>query len=311
MPAFGLVIDACALPEFSGVSLSTRPAKMSSRMPTVERSQSVQRVVVSVQMPTLPSCTRSSRTVESSRTLLRLEQADMDVVIAALHADAGLRLQAAKAPVEGMPRIETAEGAAVELVELVAIDGIVEEVGEIVVELQVGAHDIGAEIALAVFARMRKIAGQAEAAGDAAVGRIERAETADDALVDGALRDLIGRVPGVGISHRRQRQPVGRGALAVAHHAVELADIVRHVPRAVIFDALDGGEQRARPNRGRAGGQPAMIAETAKGHLGDVFGQLVEVVDLDGAGGAEVAHIGVVRTLADIHRLDQLRDHES
>ena len=116
----------------------------------------------------------------------------MDVVVAAPQADAGLSLQPAKAPVEGMPRVKTAKGAAVELVELVAIDGIVEEVGEIVVELQVGTHDIGAEIGLAVFARMRKIAGQAEAAGDAAVGRIERAETADDALVDGALRDLIG-----------------------------------------------------------------------------------------------------------------------
>ena len=53
-----------------------------------------------------------------------------------------------------------------------------------------------------------------------------------------------------------------------------------------------------------------MIAETAKCHLGDVFGELVEVIDLDGAGGAEVAHIGVVRTLADIHRLNQLRDQK-
>ena len=97
---------------------------------------------------------------------------------------------------------------------------------------------------------MRKIAGQAEAAGDAAVGRIERAEAADDALVDGALRHLIGRVPGVGIGHRRQRQPVGRGALAVAHHAVDLAHIVRHVPRAVVFDPFDGSEQRARTDRG-------------------------------------------------------------
>ena len=85
----------------------------------------------------------------------------MDIVVAALQADAGLRLEPAKAPVEGMPRVEAAEGAAVELVELVAIDGIVEEIGEIVVELQVGAIDIGADLALAVLARMRKIAGQA------------------------------------------------------------------------------------------------------------------------------------------------------
>ena len=136
-------------------------------------------------------------------SLLRLEQADMDVVVAALQADAGLRLKPAKAPIEGVPCIEAAEGAAVELVELVAIDGVVEEIGEIVVELQVGADDIGVDLALAVFARMRKIAGQAEAAGDAAVGRIERAEAADHALVDGALRHLVGRIPGVGIGHAR------------------------------------------------------------------------------------------------------------
>ena len=62
----------------------------------------------------------------------------MDVVVAALQPDAGLGFDAAKAPVEGVPRVEAAKSAAVELVELVAIDGIVEEVGEIVVELQVG-----------------------------------------------------------------------------------------------------------------------------------------------------------------------------
>ena len=45
MPAFGLVIDACALPEFSSVSLITRPTNMSSRMPTVARSQSVDLVL--------------------------------------------------------------------------------------------------------------------------------------------------------------------------------------------------------------------------------------------------------------------------
>src|SRR3954470_1314949 len=34
------------------------------------------------------------------------------------------------------------------------------------------------------------------------------------------------------------------------------------------------------------------------------------VVDRDGPGGAEVAHIRVVRTLADIHRLNEFRDQE-
>src|SRR5205823_2535655 len=97
------------------------------------------------------------------RALLGLEQADMDVIVAALDADAGLRLKATKPPVEGVPRVEAAERPAVELVELVAIDGVIEKIGEVVVELQVGADHVGAELALAVFARMRKVTGQAEA----------------------------------------------------------------------------------------------------------------------------------------------------
>ena len=73
---------------------------------------------------------------------------------------------------DDLARVKTAESTAVELVELVAIDGIVEELSEIVVELgKAGTHDIGVDLALAVLARMRKIARQAEAARGSAVGR--------------------------------------------------------------------------------------------------------------------------------------------
>ena len=83
----------------------------------------------------------------------------MDIVIAALQANAGLRLEYAEAPVEGVPCVKTTKGAAIELVKLVAIDGVIEEIGKVVVELQVGTHDIGIDLTLAVFARMRKVAG--------------------------------------------------------------------------------------------------------------------------------------------------------
>jgi hypothetical protein len=116
----------------------------------------------------------------------------MDVVVSALQANAGLCLEPAKPPIEGMPCVEAAEGAAIKLVELVAIDGVIEEISEVVEELQVGTHDIGADLALAVLARLRPVAGQAEAAGGAAIGRIERAEAANNALIDSALRDLVG-----------------------------------------------------------------------------------------------------------------------
>src|SRR3954471_13425313 len=115
----------------------------------------------------------------------------MDVVVAALHADAGLRLEARQGPDGGIPCVQPADRAAVELVELVAIDGVVEKVGEIVVELQVGADDVSADFGLPVLARPRETAGQAEPAGGAAIGRIERAEAADEAGIERALRGLI------------------------------------------------------------------------------------------------------------------------
>src|SRR5262245_13226643 len=151
----------------------------------------------------------------------------MNIVVATLHADAGLRLKAAKAPIEGVARIEAAEGAPIELRELVAIDGVVEKISEIVEELQVGSDHVGADLALTVLARLRPVARQAEAARGAAIGRIERPETVDDTLVNRSLRHLVGGIPAVGIGHAGERESVGRGTLAVAQDAIDLADIVR------------------------------------------------------------------------------------
>src|SRR5215510_12048079 len=125
----------------------------------------------------------------------------MNIVVAALHADVGLRLEAAKAPIEGVARIEAAEGAPIELGELVAIDRIVEKISEIVEELQVGSDHVGADVALTVLARLRPIARQAEAACGAAIGRIKRPETIDDTLVNRSLRHLVGSIPAIGIGH--------------------------------------------------------------------------------------------------------------
>lgn len=76
----------------------------------------------------------------------------MDVVVTALHADAGLRLKSAEPPIERVAAIKAAECAAIELVKLVAIDGVVEGIGKIVEELQVGTHDKGVDPGLPVLA---------------------------------------------------------------------------------------------------------------------------------------------------------------
>ena len=159
-----------------------------------------------------------------------------------------------EAVVEALAGIEAVDGAAVELVELVAVDRVVEEIGEVVVELQRGADHIGIDVGLAEVARLRELARQAEPAGDAAVGRIERAE----ADRSGPGRSRAARPGRSRSSDWRRPSPVSvkpsvARALAVAQHAVELADVVRHVPRAVIGVRLERREQRAVADLGRAG----------------------------------------------------------
>src|SRR6185437_2331011 len=98
-------------------------------------------------------------------SLLGLEQPDMDVVIAALHANARLGFEAGKTPIEAVPGIDAANRAAIELVELVTMDGIVEEVGEVVVQLEVRPDQIGADPGLDGLDRRPKVGAEAERTG--------------------------------------------------------------------------------------------------------------------------------------------------
>ena len=267
------------------------------------RSQSVQRAVVSAHRPTLPSLHAVFAHGRERLALPRLEQADPDVIAARLQPDASLGFDTGHTYIEGVAGIEAIDRAPVHLAELIAMDGVVEKIGEVVVELQRRIDRIGVDLALPVFARLRPIARQRKPARYAAIGRIERAEPADQSLIDRALRHLIGRIPAIGIGHRRQREAVGGGALAVAQHAVELAHIVGHVPRTVIADALEGGEQRARADRCRSRRQCAAITKAAERQFGNVLRQPVDIVDGDGARGArsrpESAKYGPLRTLTD------------
>jgi hypothetical protein len=57
---------------------------------------------------------------------------------------------------------------------------------------------------------------QAVTLGGAAVGRVDGAEPADQAIRDGALRDLIGRVPARAIGETGDAEAVIRGAAGIA-----------------------------------------------------------------------------------------------
>src|SRR3954451_13050022 len=92
------------------------------------------------------------------RALEGPEQADVNIVAAGLDSDAGPSLDAGKPRVKTLAGVDAVNRAAVKLGELVAIDGIVEKVGEVVEELERGADHIGIDLALADIARLRPIA---------------------------------------------------------------------------------------------------------------------------------------------------------
>ena len=139
-----------------------------------------------------------------------LGQGHVDVVEAALHPDARLAVEVSEPALEGVMAMEAEDRALVALAELVAdrVGRVIEEIGEVVVERQRAVDRVGLELAQTERVALAQPRRQAVAAGIAAVGRIERAPAADEALLDGALRDLIGRRPAVLVGHAGDRDAV-------------------------------------------------------------------------------------------------------
>ncbi len=196
------------------------------------------------------------------------------------------------------------------LVKLIAVDRIGEEVGEVVVEVELAAHHKGIGAPGAAAVGFGKAGRERVAAGIAPVGRIDRVVQAELSRRDGARRDLIGRVPLVVVGHPGDGEAVQAGALAVAHEAVELAHAVRVAPWAVVGCDFACIEQIAAGERRRPVAEEALVAEAAAGKLRDLLGHGIDEADRQGAHGAEVANVRVVGALADVDRSDQLRDQK-
>ena len=195
------------------------------------------------------------------------------------------------------------------LVKLIAVDGIAEEVGKIVPQIERALDEVEIGFGAAGVVAARPVARQREAAGIAAVAGIERAVAADFAGGDRARGNLVGGIPFIGKGHCGQRKPIRRCALAVAHHAVELAQIVRIVPRAVGGAGFAGDQQGAFADFGGGDGKPAAIAEISdrdRRHRLDA----VEQVDVHRTYGREIAFVGEIRALADVDRAYQFRNQE-
>ena len=118
------------------------------------------------------------------------------------------------------------------LMELIAEHGIVEEIGEVVEEIELTLDGVSIRLPIARVIGPGDARRERKTIGVAAIARVFRAIESDQR--DRTLRDLVGRVPLIGIGHAGDGQPVERGALGVAHHSVELAHIIRMDPGPVI-----------------------------------------------------------------------------
>src|SRR6266436_4544425 len=172
-------------------------------------------------------------------------QVEPDIVISGLHANFGLHRQACKLTFERMRPVDTAENAVVVLVKLIAVDGITEKIGEIVPEVERTLDDVEIGLGGTALVGVRPAPRQREAIGISAIAGIERAIKADLAGSDSARWNLIGGIPLVRIGHPGQREAVLGRALAVAHHAVEFAQAVGILPRAVVGVGFARDQQRA------------------------------------------------------------------
>jgi hypothetical protein len=234
-------------------------------------------------------------------------QADrVEAVVAQLQPEGVAAVAATERGVPAAARRQAEHVALLGLLELVAVHRIVQEEREVRVQVQARLDRVGIELETAVGQPAFGLERQAVARGVAAVGRIDRAEAADQALIDRALRNLVGRVPVCRIRHRGERRTVAGLSDAVAQHAVDPVKLFRVLPRAVVVRGLERVEQVAVSDAAAVGDERAAVAMGAEGERCDAARQRVEQADVGRAGGREVALVGVVRALLVADPVDEL-----
>ena len=209
-----------------------------------------------------------------------------------------------------MADIERRRRAPVGLRELVAVDRVVEEVGEVGEQLELPVRHVGVDFGRPFLAALPPRAREAVAVRPAAVGRVDQVEAAELTGVHGAPRDLVGRVPACRIPHAGEVPAVRPVALRVAQHAVALAEVVGLVERAVVVQRLQRVQQPAGAERRRVGEQQPPVAVAPEAEVGDALRQHVGVGQFDRTGRREITLLGVVRPFLVAQPGGQLGDHE-
>ena len=100
----------------------------------------------------------------------------------------------------------------------------------------------------------------------------------NQALVDGPLRDLIRRVPGVGVGGKAKRESRGPTRERILEEAIEFADVLVMIPGAIIKIRLKGVEQMPGANLRGVGDEDAIIVVLAYPDFGEAFWQSLDEV---------------------------------
>ncbi len=130
-------------------------------------------------------------------------------------------------------------------------------------------------------------------------------------LVHGTPRNLIRRIPLRVIAHQRDVPSAVVAAARVAQEQVIAVDVLVDVdPRTVVAVHLHAVEKLARPRREAVGRESAEIAVLADAGFEHSLREPLIRRQVRAARGREIRHLGVVRALAVLEPLDELRDQE-
>ncbi len=178
------------------------------------------------------------------------------------------------------------------------MDRVVEEVGEVRIEIEFVALDI--DHAVQAAQQVAAAGRQDVARGVPAVGLVDRVEIAQPPILDRAARDLIGGVP-VGVVGQGGDRPASDQGAA---QEVDLLQVLRRRPGAARGRDVCCDQHVLAQSLGADG---AVIVVLADPGLQAIAVQVVGGLEGDGAGGGEVAVLGRVGTLLEADVVHELR----
>jgi hypothetical protein len=249
----------------------------------------------------------------------RVPQLPVDVVVAQVAADRRVEEDAPHAVEHAVAHLRAVERAAVDLLDLVAGVRIAEEEREVREQVEAIRREVEERAQLARLRGVQAVLQRELVARRApALVGIDRAEAPDEPLGDGPRGDLSRTVPIAGVAHLRERQArrqrgterdlveelVSIPTLRVVEGTVGVVDLGgegrlhRQLAETRARDGEPAGACRAVPGRAD---QPRRDGAALEGVARD---------HVHGAGGREVALAREVRTLRDLHALDDLGDDE-